>query len=63
MSEYKRLISYIYNYEKGIKKNNIGFAKVELRNGQCKISINIKAASLNGQKLRTYVFYRENNKI
>lgn len=63
MSEYKRLISYIYNYEKGIKKNNIGFAKVELRNGQCKISINIKAASLNGQKLRTYVFYRENNKM
>lgn len=63
MSEYKRLISYIYNYEKGIKKNNIGFAKVELRNGQCKISINIKAASLNGQKLRTYVFYREDNKM
>ena len=63
MSEYKRLISYIYNYEKGIKKNNVGFAKVELRNGQCKISINIKAASLNGQKLRTYVFYRENKKM
>lgn len=63
MSEYKRLISYIYNYEKGIKKNNVGFAKVELRNGQCKISINIKAASLNGQKLRTYVFYRDNKKM
>ncbi len=63
VSEYKRLISYIYNYEKGIKKNNVGFAKVELRNDQCKISINIKAASLNGQKLRTYVFYRENRKM
>lgn len=63
MSEYKRLISYIYNYEKGIKKNNVGFAKIELRNGQCKFSINIKAASLNGQKLRTYVFYRENKKM
>ncbi|WP_455714625.1 DUF6128 domain-containing protein [Anaerosporobacter sp.] len=63
MSEYKRLISYIYNYEKGLKKNNVGFAKIELRNGQCKISINIKAASLNGQKLRTYVFYRENKRM
>lgn len=63
VSEYKRLISYIYNYEKGIKKNNVGFAKIELRNNQCKISINIKAASLNGQKLRTYVFYRENRKM
>jgi hypothetical protein len=63
VSEYKRLISYIYNYEKGIKRNNVGFAKIELRNGQCKISINIKAASLNGQKLRTYVFYRENKKM
>ncbi|WP_310605194.1 DUF6128 domain-containing protein [Anaerosporobacter sp.] len=63
MSDYRRLISYIYNYEKGIKKNNVGFAKIELRNGQCKISINIKAASLNGQKLKTYVFYRENKKM
>lgn len=63
VSEYKRLISYIYNYEKGIKRNNVGFAKIELRNGQCKISINIKAASLNGQKLRTYVFYRENKRM
>lgn len=63
MSEYKRLISYIYNYEKGIKKSNVGFTKIELRNGQCRISINIKAASLNGQKLRIYAFYRENKKM
>jgi len=63
VSEYKRLISYIYNYEKGLKKNNVGFAKLELRNGQCKIAINVKASSLNGQNLKAYVFYRENNKM
>ena len=37
MSNYRRLISYIYAYEGGIKGKNVGFAKLEVRNGQCKI--------------------------
>lgn len=28
MSDYRRLISYIYAYEGGIKGKNIGYAKV-----------------------------------
>ncbi|HEX3021923.1 MAG TPA: DUF6128 domain-containing protein [Lachnospiraceae bacterium] len=63
MAEYRRLISYMYNYENGVKKNNVGFAKIELRNGQCKITINIKVASLNGQNIKTYIFFRENEQM
>ena len=31
MSNYQRLISYIYTYEGGIRGKNIGFAKLETR--------------------------------
>ena len=42
MSNYRRLISYIYAYEGGVKGKNIGFAKIEIRNGQCRIHVNVK---------------------
>lgn len=42
MMNYRRLISYIYAYEGEVKGKNIGFAKLESRNGQCKLSVNVK---------------------
>lgn len=36
MSNYRRLISYIYEYEGKTKGRNVGFAKLEARSGQCK---------------------------
>ena len=42
MSNYQRLISYIYTYEGGIKGKNTGFAKLETRNGQCRLTVNVK---------------------
>ncbi len=42
MTNYRRLISYIYAYEGEVKGKNIGFAKLESRNGQCKLSVNVK---------------------
>lgn len=63
MSDYKRFISYLYCYDNGIKKNNIGFARVETRNNQCKITIHIKLLSLSNTTLETYLFYRKNNRI
>ncbi len=44
MGEYKRLISYIYSYEKGVKGKNAGFAKIESRNGACRISLSVRFA-------------------
>lgn len=59
MPEYKRLISYIYNYEDGMKKNNVGYARVEARNGQCKCTLHIAAPSLNDRQLQVYIFKRK----
>lgn len=48
MSNYRRLISYIYEYEGKTKGRNVGFAKLEARSGQCKLSVNVKRIFTNG---------------
>lgn len=42
MPNYRRLISYIYAYEGGIKGKNTGYAKIEVRGDQCRIQVNVK---------------------
>lgn len=63
MADYRRFVSYMYHYEDGIKKNNVGFARVEAKNGQCKIIVNIKVPSLNNHTLKGYIFKRDDQKI
>ena len=48
MSNYQRLISYIYTYEGGIRGKNIGFAKLETRGSQCRITVNVKKIFVGG---------------
>lgn len=60
MAEYKRQVSYIYLYEEGKKKNNIGYARVEAKNGQCKYTIHVTALGLNEKQLKIYAFRRKN---
>ena len=42
MSDYKRLVSYIYAYPNAVRGKNTGFAKAEVRNGQFILSVNLK---------------------
>lgn len=68
MGEYKRLVSYIYSYERGIKSRNVGFAKIESRNGICKVNISIRNAdelvkSGSDNQLEVYFFYRFGNRV
>lgn len=63
MADYKRIVSYMYDYENGTKRENIGFARVEARNEQCKIMIHIKAPSVNNQVLKVYIFYRKKGRM
>lgn len=42
MGDYKRVISYIYSYPGGVKDKNVGFAKVEVRNGMLKLAVNLR---------------------
>ncbi|MEY8339453.1 hypothetical protein AALB16_15785 [Lachnospiraceae bacterium 62-35] len=55
MSNYSRLISYIYAYEGEVKGKNIGFAKLEARNGQCKINVNVKRVYVGSNDLQVYL--------
>ena len=59
MANYRRLISYIYAYEGDIKGKNIGFVKLESRNGQCRLSINVKKVYVGGSDLGVYLLSPE----
>lgn len=64
MSDYKRLVAYIYLYDRGNRVKNIGFTKVESKNGECRIQIHVKGAWMaEGLCCRAYIFYREAEKL
>lgn len=55
MSDYRRLISYIYAYEGAVKGKNIGFAKLESRNGQCRIGVSVRKVYVGGNDMGVYL--------
>ena len=55
MVNYRRLISYIYAYEGEVKGKNIGFVKLESRNGQCRLSISVKKVYVGSSDLGVYL--------
>ena len=55
MTGYRRLISYIYDYEGEEKGKNIGFVKLESRNGQCRLSVNVKKIYAGGNDIGVYL--------
>lgn len=42
MSGYQRMVSYLYRYEKGIKGQNVGYVRIELRNDRCRITVHFQ---------------------
>ncbi|MDO5401899.1 MAG: DUF6128 domain-containing protein [Eubacteriales bacterium] len=50
-SEYRRFVSYIYAYPGNVKDKNVGFAKVELRNGQCRLDMTLNGVYMDASKL------------
>ena len=68
MGDYKRLISYIYSYERGTKSKNAGFEKIESRNGICKVNISLRIADelmneAEDNMLEVFFFYRDNGEV
>lgn len=55
MTNYRRLISYIYAYEGNVKGRNVGFAKLEARGGQCKIQVSVRNIYVGGQDTGVYL--------
>lgn len=60
MSEYKRLVSYLYLYENGVKLKNTGYAKIDIRDGKCRMDIRIRGiAEPSGMPKKAYIFLRD----
>lgn len=55
MSDYRRLISYIYEYEGDEKGKNVGFVKLEARNGQCRMNLSVKKVYVGGNAIGVYL--------
>lgn len=58
MTDYKRFVSYMYVYTNGIKRKNVGYARVETRNGECKFTIYIHMDGLAEGIFPTYLIHR-----
>lgn len=42
MTDFKKWISYLYAYSGEVRGNNVGFARVEVRDGRCRLYVGVK---------------------
>ena len=63
MPEYRRFISYFYEYIDGKKQRNTGFAKVELRNGVWRLLFRLTVSVQLGSPVEVFGFMREGEKL
>ena len=63
MANYRRLISYIYAYEGGIKGKNVGFAKIENRKDQCRIQVSVRNVYVGSQDIGVYLMSTEGERL
>lgn len=65
MSEFHRMITYLYLYERNVKTRNIGFAKIEKKDSQCLIELHMKntGAGAHTSLLPVYFYVRKEQKL
>lgn len=63
MNNYKRIVSYLYYYGNGDKKNNVGYVRMERKDDICKVTIHMRSINSNDKKLGVYFFYREKEQL
>lgn len=54
MTNYKRFVSYFYQYESGRKNSNTGYARIETSDEVCKVSLNCNFKTIAGRVGRVY---------
>ena len=47
MNQYERIVSYIHQYQEGIKGANVGYARIEKRGDSCRIQVQMRSNYLN----------------
>lgn len=63
MAGMQRFVTYLYSYKGNEKLQNTGFAKVEIRGGQCRLEIHLKGALPSDTSPGVYLFSREGEMI
>lgn len=64
MAEYIRMVSYLNIYRDGEKKQNCGFAKIDSRNGICRVYVNIQMPFIREKtECSIYFFLREGENL
>lgn len=63
MSEFRRMITYLYLYEQGAKRHNVGFAKIEKRGKNCLIEIHMKNTGHSSPSIPVYFYARNNQRL
>lgn len=63
VSEYRRFISYIYEYQRGRKQGNCGYAKVEIRGGVFRLRMHLQPVGKDAAELQVYGFVRRRGSI
>ena len=63
MSDYRRIVSYIYRYENGEKRTNEGYVRLEIRNGQLKVTIHITSQAVREAQIPVYFYRRRGDSI
>ena len=58
MTNYKRFVSYFYQYDSGRKINNTGYARIETSDEMCKVSLNCNLRTIPGRVCRVYFVKR-----
>ena len=54
LSDYQRIVSYLYEYHHGIKGSNVGFAKIEKRQNRLRVYFHVKT---NDQALEYKIYF------
>lgn len=63
MADYRRMVSYMYQYDKGLKKKNVGYARIEVRNGECKFTLHMQLLGLLDSIFPTYLIQRQDSEM
>ncbi len=63
MADYKRMVSYMYQYENGVKRKNVGFAKIEAKGGLCKFTLHMQLLGQLDSIFPTYLIQRSTNNL
>ena len=63
MSNYKRFITYLFQYDKNDKLGNCGFAKVEQRQNQCRMELHISKCPGQLREIEVCLFARKGEKL